>query len=127
MDPRARRAQQLYWEVEELRRHNAAAAALAKTMEMARLHEALSIELLEQRNPDGWPDLFAAVTAWADAGRKGTALGLIRRGQRWTEGLVEGRDNVLAELESLRRWVNALVVVPSLLDLGQQVPLDPAA
>ena len=39
-------------------------AALPQLLEMARLHEERACELLQAGDPDGWTDLFAAVTAW---------------------------------------------------------------
>ena len=68
MDPRIERAQQLYWEITRLTDLGAYRMRRSKLIEMAQMHEERALELLEEGDPDGWVDLFAAITAWAKAG-----------------------------------------------------------
>lgn len=104
-DDRVERAQKLYWEVEALRRLEAGRKSIApKLLEMAGLHEELGRELLVNRSAEGWTDLFAAVTAWAEAGRSERATNLLD----WSRTQVPnfaGRENLNAEIDHMASWV----------------------
>ena len=128
MDPRVQEAQELFWQVATLRTlaqppHRVIAATLHR---MARLHEERAKDLLGRQNVDGWIDLFAAITAWGEAGSDGAARSLLSFGRQAAQQS-EGRDSLLAELDSLDRWLAGLVVVPALQDFARPLPRFEAA
>jgi hypothetical protein len=107
VDPRVEQAQTLFWEIEALRRNGRIEEASPKLLAMALLHEQRSIELLEARDADGWVDLFAAVTAFADAGHVDRAARLLLQGRELLEGFRVGRSAVLSELQEMEAWLRA--------------------
>jgi hypothetical protein len=110
VDPRVEQAQTLFWEIEALRRNGRIERieeASPKLLAMALLHEQRSIELLEARDADGWVDLFAAVTAFADAGHVDRAARLLLQGRELLEGFRVGRSAVLSELQEMEAWLRA--------------------
>jgi hypothetical protein len=121
-DQRVKEAQQLFWRIETLRSlqvpHRAIAAHLNQ---MARLHEERAKELLSRQDVDGWTDLFAAITAWGEAGSEPSARTLLRFGERMAANF-DGRDLLLSELERLESWLKGLHVVPALEDFARRLP-----
>jgi len=107
VDPRVEQAQTLFWDIEALRRDGRIEEASPKLLAMALLHEQRSIELLEARDPNGWVDLFAAITAYADAGQIDRAARLVRQGHSLLEGFKGGRSAVLGELKEMEAWLRA--------------------
>ncbi len=118
MDPRVERAQQLFWEVEALREKGVYPAALPQLLEMARLHEERACELLPAGDPDGWTDLFAAVTAWGEARRRDEADRLLTRARVFAAVPGAKLATVETELRRLEAWLDALppVSTPALPD-----------
>jgi hypothetical protein len=117
MDPRVDRAQQLYWLVygsgttpqpgrsEEL-------------LEMARLHEEIARDRLEQADGRGWIDLYAAVTSWGNAGRLRDAQDLISEARRWAHRFPAMQDDIIREILELESWLDkeALFInIPALI------------
>jgi len=113
MDPRVERAQQLFWEVEALRRKGVYPAALPRLLEMARLHEERACELLQAGDPDGWTDLFAAVTAWGEARRRDEANRLLTRGHEFVVVPGAKQAAIETELRRLEAWLDALPSAPT--------------
>lgn len=113
MDPRVERAQQLFWEVEALRKKGVYPVALPQLLEMARLHEERACELLQAGDPDGWTDLFAAVTAWGEARRRDEADRLLTRGRAFVAAPGAKQTAVGTELRRLEAWLDALPSVPT--------------
>jgi len=126
VDPRVKLAQQLYWEISRLRDQGLLRLAVRKLGEMARVHQELAVQLLHDGEPDGWPDLYAAVTAWSEAGRKSDAHRLIVEGRRLLSEFPNGRENIESQLKELEEWVESLDVVPSLSDFARPLPAIPA-
>lgn len=106
MSDRAERAQKLYWEVEALRALRAERKSVVpKLIEMGELHESLGRELLPQGRHNGWIDLFAAVTAWAEAGRFERATSLLDWSLREVPRF-DGTENLQREIARMRAWVD---------------------
>jgi hypothetical protein len=114
MDPRVKRAQQLFWEIEALREKGVYPAALPKLLEMAQLHEGQARELLRAGNPDGWTDLFAAVTARGAARQRTEAKRLLTAGHEFAAALNQDEANIVAELSQLKVWLDSLPPAPSI-------------
>lgn len=125
MDPREEQAQQLFWEIEMLRREGAERAAVPRLRKMAVLHQERAWELLSKGDPNGWIDLYAAITAWGEAGMKSEASHLITQGRQAVNMLPEGRINLEEQLNELQTWLDALLVVPSLTDFDRPLPPIP--
>lgn len=110
MDPRVVQAQQLFWEIEALRRQQPGQPPVAKLTQMAQLHQARALELLQKGDADGWTDLYAAVTAWGEAGARTEAEHLLSVGRQLAAGRAQGRANVEGQLNELEQWLNGLAV-----------------
>jgi hypothetical protein len=89
---------------------------------MAQLHEERARELLGRSDPDGWTDLYAAISARAEAGSRLEAYKLICYGRERADALPRGRENVLEELDRVETWVSELKVLPSLRDFARLLP-----
>jgi len=113
MDPRVKRAQQLFWEIESARDKGVYPAALPQLLEMARLHEERARELLQAGDPDGWTDLFAAVTARGEARQRAEADHLLTTGREFAASLNQDDANVVEELGQLKAWLDSLPPVSS--------------
>ncbi len=121
-DARAQEAQELFWQVETLRSLRVSHRAIApKLVRMAQLHEDRARELLNQQCSAGWIDLFAAITAWGEAGREPCARDLLLFGTQLAQGF-DGRDSLLDELGHLKSWLTGLRVVPALEDFARRLP-----
>ena len=118
MDVRVEQSQRLFWEIARLRKAGATRLAAQKLAEMARLHEDRAIELLEAGQPEGWVDMYSAITAYGDGGRRRDAEKLIERGRMLAGRLVSGKENVVAQLDEIASWLDALRVMPSLGDFA---------
>jgi len=125
MDSRVQEAQRLKWEIDLLHQQGADRTALPLRRKMAELHEDRAKELLSARDPDGWIDLYAAITAWGKAGMKGDAYRLITQGRQTISSFTEGRKNLEEALGELQDWLDALPVVPSLRDFDRPLPHVP--
>ena len=125
MDPREEQAQRLFWEIELLRSQNAERAVLPRLRKMAELHQERAWELLSARDPDGWTDLYAAITAWGEAGLTSKATQLISQGRQVVDQYPDGQKNLNKQLDELRAWLDALPVVPSLSDFDRPLPRIP--
>jgi hypothetical protein len=127
-DNRVVEAQALFFVIDDLRLRGAESAAVPLLRRMARLHEDRARELLGQskRDPDGWPELYAAITAAAEAGNKNWALDMIQYGRDVARNVQLGGDEIAAELERLKAWLETLHVVPSLGELDRPIPPIPA-
>jgi hypothetical protein len=122
MDPRIERAQQLYWEITRLREFGAHRKTHSKLVEMAQVHEERALELLAENDPDGWVDLFAAITAWAKAGCREDANRLLVAGRSSTGHFGSGEDNLHRQLDELQEWADGLTTVPSFRDYDRPLP-----
>ncbi len=119
MDQRIEQAQRLFWEIERLREQGACRMVNRKLIEMAKLHEERARELLSQRNPDGWIDWYAAVTARAEAGGLREAFGLIQEGRGLSTLFPNGQENIEGQLKELDAWIDTLqATIPG-------IPSDP--
>lgn len=125
MDSKVKQAQQLYWEISRLRDQRSYRLAERKLCQMAQIHADLAGQLLRGREPDGWADLYAAITAWGEAGRKGEAHRLIAEGRRLSDLFRDGSENIKRELNELEDWVESLHVLPSLSDFARPLPARP--
>ncbi len=125
MDERVERAQRLFWEISRLREAGATRLAAHKLAEMAQLHEDRAIELLEASRPDGWVDIYSAITAYGDSGRRQDAERLIKRGRTLADLFASGKENVVSQLNELAAWLDTLHVVPSLGDFARALPRYP--
>jgi hypothetical protein len=126
LDHRAADAQRLFFVIDILRNTGDEAAAIPLLHRMARLHLDRARDLLEQGDADGWPDLYAGITAAAQAGNKNWAQEMVDYGLRIAGRLQDGKDEVTAELHRLEAWCSTLHVVPSLADLDRPIPPIPA-
>ena len=122
MDQRIEHAQTLLWEITRLREYGLHRATLHKLIEMARIHEQRAIDLLDGRDADGWADLYAAITAWGEAGCQGDAQRLIVAGRRRSADFSSGRENIDRQLDELADWLDALHVIPFLGDFARSLP-----
>jgi hypothetical protein len=122
MDPRIERAQLLYWEITRLREIGAYRKTRSKLIEMAELHEERALELLAKGDPDGWVDLFAAITAWAKAGCGEDSNRLVAAGRLAADQFGNGEANLHQQLDELQEWADGLKVVPSLRDYDRPLP-----
>ena len=89
---------------------------------MAELHEQRAQDLLSAHDPDGWIDLFAAITAWGEAGMKGDAIRLIAHGRQTVSLFPEGRKNLEEALGELQDWLDVLPGAPPLKDFDRSFP-----
>ena len=122
MDPRIEQAQQLYWEITRLREFGAHRKTLSKLIEMAQVHEERALELLAAGDPEGWVDLFAAITAWAKAGCREDADRLLAEGRSTASQFGSGEASIHEQLDELEEWADELTVVPSLRDYDRRLP-----
>ncbi len=122
MDLEINHAQQLFWEISRLRDQGIHRLAARKLGEMAQIHEERALRLLQDREPDGWPDLYAAITAWGEAGRKSDAHRLIAEGRRLCASFPNGQENINCQLNELDDWLDSVRVVPSLSDFARPLP-----
>jgi len=125
MDPQVKQAQQLFWEIGRLRDQGLYPLALRKVRQMAQIHEELAVRLLHEGEADGWADLYAAITAWGEAGHKGDAHRLILEGRRLSALFPNGRQNIERQLNELEDWLESLRVLPSLSDFDRPMPPIP--
>lgn len=127
MDPRIEETQRLFWEVKYLRGRGACRLVTRKLIDMAHLYEARGRELLTRRDPDGWTDWYAAITAWAEAGSMHEAERLVERGRIFATCFDDGRENIERQLEELDAWLRSLLVkvVPALADFARPLPTFP--
>jgi len=79
-----------------------------KLIDMAQLHEERGRELLLRRDFDGWTDWFAAITAWAEAGRLRDARRLVAQGYHFVGSFVTARDDIEHHLGELDAWMGSL-------------------
>lgn len=122
-DLRVTRAQAIHWEIEALRQLGGHRSVLnTKRREAARLLEERARELLAQRDALGWTDLLAAVTYWGEAGERQRAQDLLDLGASCVRDYPEGAENLREELRSMREWLDALRVVPSLGAFARPLP-----
>jgi hypothetical protein len=122
-DTRAERAQELFWRIADLRdRGLGGTPILVMLREMARLHEDRARELLNREDLGGWTDLFAAVTAWAEAGEARRVRSLLDLGYDQASRVSDGRDAIETELRGLAEWSKRLSVPPALSELAQPTP-----
>src|SRR5688572_9508088 len=105
MDSRLVQAQQLFWEVEDLRRQQPGQPPVAQLTRMAQLHQERALELLNKGNADGWTDFWAAVTAWGEARAQKEAEHLLAAGRQFAAGLRQGRESVDVQLNELEQWL----------------------
>jgi len=120
------RTQFIYWQIETLEHLGAMRRAYALEVEAANLHEQRSKRLLVTNDPNGWIDLFAAVTYWGKSGHHVHAHRLLSEAEQAATGLVDGRDNLTTEISRLQSWLRSLNVVPALSDLAvQSLPAMP--
>jgi hypothetical protein len=125
MDPRFERAQQLFFEVLNLRQKGQPETVRLKFAEMARLHQERALELLDAGNLDGWMDLFAAITAWGEAGHRSEADRLVEAGRRFASACGDGRENLEGELRQYELWLDSLLPhLPLPAANGAQAVLD---
>ena len=122
MDPRIERAQQLYWEITRLREFGAHRKTRSKLIEMAQVHEERALELLAEGNPEGWADLFAAITAWAKAGCREDVSRLLAEGRSTASQFGSGEATIHEQLDELEEWADELTIVPSLRDYDRRLP-----
>jgi len=122
MDPRIERAQQLYWEITRLREFGAHRKTRSKLIEMAQVHEERALELLAEGNPEGWVDLFAAITAWAKAGCREDLSRLLEEGRSTASQFGSGEATIHEQLDELEDWADGQTVVPSLRDYDRRLP-----
>lgn len=129
VDPRIAQAQALHWQIEGLRAHGAHSATLrALNRDVARIYEARARELLTNEDPQGWTDLFAAISHWAEAGEEAASVSLLDWGNRFATRLPEdARHAIRVELDGLRAWLHTLTVVPSLAGYARRLPPLPKA
>ncbi|MCC6521898.1 MAG: hypothetical protein IT373_04490 [Polyangiaceae bacterium] len=121
-DERVVKSQRLFWELETLRALGVHHRDLVARLEpMAELHEDRARCLLAARDEEGWVDLFAAITAWAEAGSAQQARDLVRFGRECAANF-QGADSLAAELDRLDAWLGKLSVVPPLADFARSVP-----
>ena len=124
MDPRIERAQQLYWEITRLTDLGAHRKRRSKLIEMAQVHEERALELLKEGDPDGWVDLFAAITAWAKAGCREDVRRLVAAGRTAASQFGSGDAKIREQLDELEEWADDLTmtIVPSLRDYDRRLP-----
>ena len=82
------------------------------------------MELLEEGDPDGWVDLFAAITAWAKAGCREDANRLVAAGRSAASQFGSGEAKIHQQLDELEEWADDLTmtIVPSLRDYDRRLP-----
>jgi hypothetical protein len=112
MDPCVKRVQQLFWEIEALREKGVYPTSLPQLLEMARLHEERARELLQASDPNGWTDLFAAVTARGEARQRAEAERLLTAGREFAASLNQDETDVVEELTQLKAWLDSLPAAP---------------
>ncbi len=122
MDEQIELAQQLFWEISRLRDQGIHRLAVRKLGEMAQIHEDRALRLLQDGEPDGWADLYAAITAWGEAGCKRDAHRLIDEGRHLSSAFPNGQENLNHQLNELDDWLESLSVVPSLSDFARPLP-----
>ena len=108
MKAKATQAQELLWEIWALRESGDTQGAALKSRKMARLHEELAKDALEAQSPHGWPDLFAAITAWGKAGTVADrmhAASLLDYGYILAQVMGGDRTAVRAQLKELLEWL----------------------
>ena len=128
MDQRIEDAQKLFWEISRLLRENGSRRIVTrKFIEMARIHEDRAGDLLQRCDPDGWPDAYAAITAWGKAGNKSDAFRLIAEGRELSALFPYGKEDIESQLAELETWLVSLQVMPSLGDFARPIPPVPAA
>jgi hypothetical protein len=99
------RAQELYWlvygtgTVPQPERLN-------ELLEMAQLHEDIARDRLGRDDASGWIDLYAAVTAWGDAGRLRHARSLISEARQWAGRFPAMHHDIKRELLEHDRWLD---------------------
>jgi hypothetical protein len=75
-------------------------------LEMARLHEEIARDRLGRDEASGWIDLYAAVTAWGDAGRLRHAKALISEARQWVGRFPAMQPAIKRELREHERWLD---------------------
>ena len=127
MDPRAEEVQALLWRTEALKRLGAGRKAQQALAEMARLHEELAFDRLGRGDPDGWIDLYAAVSAFGEAGERLQAQRCMLRARELASQLLDRdvREGVTRELDAHTHWLNELRVLPGLAELARPIASPP--
>jgi hypothetical protein len=107
MDTRAAQAQALYFQILNDRSKGRNDRANNTFLQMAKLHEELARELLAQHKPDAYIELYAAITAWGEAGKRSRAQELIGLGRQEAKAFSDGKDNINQELDALQGWLDS--------------------
>jgi len=119
------RAQRLHWDIEALVRQGLTGAMVrAKHHELAELYCRRARELLPKRDFSAWPDAFAAITHYAEAGGFLDAYKTIDWALEQCDGFHDG-DMMRSELEQLTQWLATVRVPPTLADFARPVPPIP--
>ena len=110
MDRRVEHAQHLYWRIVQLRAQHPEGGVRFLLRTMAFLHESRARDMLSQGNVDGWIDLFAAATAWGNAGMVAAAQWLLGFARERARSIGEGRKNIESEIDETEDWLRACAV-----------------
>lgn len=106
--PLDERAQDLHWQIEDAVRAGKSAVSVVPLMqEAARAYEDAAQRRFDDGDAFGWSDVYAAITWWARSDETLEVKRVIAKALARAEQLTEGRDEVIAEIESLRKWAGA--------------------
>lgn len=124
-DEREIQAQRLHWEIESLERQGISGRPLrARHRVLAGIYRARSEDLIPQGELHAWPDVFAAITHFGEAGDFREARRMIEWArERCLELPVH--DALMSELLELEAWLGSLKVPPSLSGLARVLPPPP--
>jgi hypothetical protein len=119
------RAQRLHWDIETLERQGITGSSVrSKHHELAEIYRQRAEDLIPRRDSDAWPDVFAAITHYGEAGGFREARRLIEWALAQCSEFSDG-PSMCAELEQLEQWLETLKVPPSLADFARPVPPVP--
>lgn len=125
MDDLEDRAQRLHWDIELLERQGITGSSVrSKHYELAEIYQQRAKMLIPQRDSTAWPDVFAAITHYGEAGDFRDAQRMIE----WAIGQCPSLPDSASmhdELLRLERWLGSLKIPPSLADFARPLPPVP--
>lgn len=125
MEPLEARAQRLHWDIETLERQGITGSSVRrKHHELAEVYRQRAEDLIPRHDADAWPDVFAAITHYGEAGGFREARGLIEWAHAQCPAFSDG-SSMSQELEQLERWLATSRVPPSLADFARPIPPVP--
>jgi hypothetical protein len=124
-DERQLSAQRLHWEIESLVRQGMTGRSIqARHRVLAGIYRSRAEDLIPQGDLSAWPDVFAAITHYGEAGHSRDAHLMVEWAREQCSTLSD-HEGILEELSQIESWLLSLKVPPSLSAFARVLPPPP--